>query len=83
MNPVRREWITTLALAVHRGRTVPPIREGGWFDGRARTEYAITDPAEYPFIVFDDPPDTTPVSDEEYPPERSQFERDCWRDKGC
>lgn len=92
MTPERRTMIATLALAVYRGRTVAPIREGGRFDGRAqvagdadgyRTEYAIADPPEYPALVFSDPPDMRDVPLEEYPPERSQFERDTWRDKGC
>lgn len=48
-----------------------------------RTEYAIADPPEYPALVFSDPPDMRDVPLEEYPPERSQFERDTWRDKGC
>ena len=64
MIPARRIHIINLATNVysardqHRGRTVPAIREGGPWDGRA-------------------------PGDEEYPPEKSLFERDMWRDKGC
>ena len=37
MTPARRDHIARMAVNVaeHRGRTVPPIREGGGFDGRA------------------------------------------------
>ena len=73
--------------------TRSPVRTGApsW-DGRAivagdadgfRTEYTIADPQEYPVLVFSSPPDTRDVPDEDFPPERTQFERDMWRDKGC
>ena len=70
------------AVAQHRGRTVAPICEGGPHDGRA----CVTDPPEYPVLVFSDPPDTSDVPLEEYPAEPVPFERDeIWwrRDKGC
>lgn len=83
MTPARLAHIAKTALAVHRGRTVPPIREGGPFDGRARIEHAQADPPEYPVLVFSDPPDDRDVPDEEYPPEPDPFDRDefWWRRK--
>ena len=79
------------AVAQHRGRTIAPIRSGGPWDGRSVvasdadgwTEYAQSDPPEYPVLVFADPPDERDVPHEEYGPEKSLFERDCRRDKGC
>lgn len=40
MTPERRAHIASVVtfLDQHRGRTVPPIREGGPHDGRARVE---------------------------------------------
>lgn len=49
---------------------------------RCRTEHAQYDPDEYPYLVFADPPDKRDVPVEEYPMEKTQFERDCWRERG-
>ena len=71
MTPRKLAMVADFATAVARANE------------RCRTEHAIADPPEYPFLVFDDPPDERDVPAEEYPPEKTQFERDCWRDKGC
>ena len=75
MTPARRDNIARLATSVYsardliRGRTVPAIREGGSFDGRA--------------IVAGDADGFRDAGDEEDMLEQRLFERDMWRDKGC
>ena len=45
MTPARRDHIARMAVSVaeHRGRTVPPIREGGTWDGRQELRRGLTD----------------------------------------
>lgn len=53
MTPAKLAHVVKLATAIaqHKCRTVAPVRSGGWFDGRARTEHAIANPPEYPVMA--------------------------------